>query len=127
MKIEKPDHLFISETDGGIYDTRKEEWHLKPIRANYRKTYSQIKNVNQLKSTLRNGSYTWPGGYPLFFVTSDGEALHFDCVLDNFRSVVDSVRNSIHDGWQVIGCEVNYESELYCDHCSEQIESAYLD
>lgn len=127
MKIKKLDHLFVSETDGGLYDTRKKDWHLKPIRPNFRRSYREIDTVSELKATLRNGQYAWPGGYPLYLITHDGGILHFDCARDNFRSIVWSIRNQINDGWLVCACEVNYESELYCDHCSELIESAYTD
>jgi hypothetical protein len=32
------------------------------------------------------------------------------------------------DGWGIIGLDVNWEQPgLYCDHCSERIESAYAE
>jgi hypothetical protein len=34
-----------------------------------------IKSVSDYRKAVRNGPYAWPGGYPLFFVTSDGAAL----------------------------------------------------
>jgi len=74
---------------------------------------------------VRNGEFTWPGGYPMFFYTSDSATLHFDCVRENLRNVMDSVKNKIDDGWRVVGIEINYEDDLYCDHCDKPIESAY--
>lgn len=67
--------------------------------------------------------YAWPGGYPVFHVCDDGEALCTDCANDP--------RNPIHedepnDGWRIIGSDINYEdTELVCVHCGKQIESAY--
>jgi hypothetical protein len=81
-----------------------------------------------LKNALRSGPFAWPGGYPLFFVTSDGAALSFDAVRENIRSVIWSIRNGVNDGWRVVGCDVNWEDfELFCDHTGNRIESAYAE
>ena len=34
-----------------------------------------ISNKYQFEAVLAEGPWAWPGGYPLFFVTGDGEAL----------------------------------------------------
>ena len=34
-------------------------------------------SVKQFDEALKNGPYAWPGGYPLFFLLSDGETLGF--------------------------------------------------
>ena len=64
-----PSHLFVSECDGAMYDTRVEGWNrLPPLRSNYCRTHRNIKSVADLKATLRNGAhYAWPGGYPLLY------------------------------------------------------------
>jgi hypothetical protein len=86
------------------------------------KTYS----TKDLKAQLRSGDHAWPGGYPLFFITSDGAALSFDAVRENLRSVLWSIRHDVNDGWRVIGCDVNWEdASLFCDHTGERIQSAY--
>ncbi len=122
------EYFMSSSCDGGLYDTRKPNWSAKALRPVFQRTFSRIENTQQLRATLRNGEYAWPGGYPMFFITSDGAALHFDCVRKNLRLVSDSVRNNLRDGWQVVAVDINYEdSELYCDDCSKQIESAYGD
>ena len=101
---------------------------LKTIRPNFARTYGKIETGQQLCSTLRAGEYAWPGGYPMYFVTSDGAAMHFECVKENLYSVIDSIRRDISDGWKVIGTDINYEDgDLTCDHCNERIESAYAD
>ena len=87
-----------------------------------------IKNVTDLRNVLNAGPYAWPGGYPVFFVTSDGAALSFESVSDEIESVTDSIENKIDDGWRVIATDINYEdSNLFCDHSGERIESAYGD
>jgi hypothetical protein len=101
---------------------------LHVIRRKYQYTFRRIRTTHEIRATLRNGPYAWPGGYPLYLITSDGAALHFDCARANYRSISWSIRNQCRDGWLVEACDINYENpELYCDHCSEPIESAYGD
>ena len=70
--------------------------------------------------------YAWPGGYPRFFVTNDGEALSFDAAKENQALIIDSIANKTNDGWQVIGCDINWEDDsLYCADTGKRIESAY--
>jgi hypothetical protein len=76
--------------------------------------------------------YAWPGGYEIVFIANDGELLCNQCVKDNFRSVVWSMRNRVNDGWRIV--EYSYEAvsaedtrELaggdyvsYCAHCNKE-------
>lgn len=81
-----------------------------------------------LKATLRHGPYAWPGGYPMFCVTSDGEALCFACVRKNWRDVVQAhiIPGWRRNGWYIAGADINWEdTELTCDCCNARIESAY--
>jgi hypothetical protein len=122
-----PGHLFIG-SNGCLYDTRKDNWAAFPIRENYCYTRSTIRTVADIKATLRHGPFAWPGGYPLYFITSDGGTLSFATVRKELRSVVESIRRSISDGWRVIACTENWEhTELTDDHTGERIESAYAD
>lgn len=84
--------------------------------------------VKQLKEQLRAGQYAWPGGYPLYFIASDGEALSFDAVRENYRQVIEAIRDRDRNGWRVVGCDVNWEdADLYCAHTGQRIESAYAE
>ena len=106
----KAEHLFTG-CDGDLYDTRQKDWYSKrPLRAVFKKTFAEITNTRELKATLRAGAFAWPGGYPLYFVTSDGGALSFQTVREELPSVLDSIRENNSDGWQVIGCDVNWEN-----------------
>jgi hypothetical protein len=81
----------------------------------------------QFKNDL-NHPFAWPGGYPMFFVCSDGGCLCHKCAQDNVRIIADSIDNDCHDGWRVEAHTVNWEdTELMCDNCNEKIESAYGD
>jgi hypothetical protein len=123
---QRPAHMFISDSDGGLYDTRRANWSADPIRPAYRKTFASIETPQQLLATLRAGEFAWPGGYPKFFVTSDGAALSFASVLRQLPSVLSAIRDFQNDGWRVIGCQINWEDcELTCDHSGERIASAY--
>ena len=126
MKL--PEHLFISDDDGGLYDTRKTNWSETPIRAVYRRTFREIDNPAELRATLRAGPYAWPGDYQMFFLASDGAALSFRAVQENFYQCAYSLRHKIDDGWRIVACDINYEdTNMVCDHTGEPIPSAYGD
>jgi hypothetical protein len=84
--------------------------------------------TKELKTQLRQGEFAWPGGYPLFFITTDGAALSFKAVRENLRCVLWSIKNKVNDGWRVVGADVNWEDpSLFCDHTGERIPSAYAE
>lgn len=70
--------------------------------------------------------YAWPGGYPRYAVTDDGGTLCFACLEKEKRRVLSALKDDDkRGGWFVIAFEINWESDLYCDNCSQVIESAY--
>ena len=72
--------------------------------------------------------HAWPGGYPRYFITSDGAALSYDAARENRQIIEQSISEGCNDGWQVVACEINWEdSSLTCDHTNKPIESAYCD
>jgi hypothetical protein len=84
--------------------------------------------TNDLKNYIRNGKYAWPGGYPMYFVANDGEALSFEAVKENYREIFSATKNKENNGWRIVGVDVNWEDEnLYCSHTGNKIESAYGD
>lgn len=91
-------------------------------------SHSRIKTSRQFLETLKNGPYAWPGGYPLYFITSDGGALSFDAAKDNVTTICRAIRHKSRCGWSVVACDVNWEdSSLFCDHTGKRIESAYAE
>lgn len=87
-----------------------------------------IKTVGDLRRAIRHGKYAWPGGYPCYFITSDGAALSFEAVKEEIRQVIWSIGHNINDGWRVVAMDVNWEdTELMCEHTGKRIESAYGD
>lgn len=82
--------------------------------------------TSQIKEYLRNGPYAWPGGYPIYFTTSDGGVLSYEAVKEEWKVVAYAIRHRLNDGWRVVAVDVNYEDEdLYCAHTGEKIPSAY--
>lgn len=120
-------HLFIT-SDGALHDTRQVNWHAKLLRPNYSRHFGVITNAAQYKATLRAGPYAWPGGYQLYLLLDDGEALCFTCGNKEARQVIASIQSNARDGWQCVACDVNYEdTEIYCAHCNKPIPTAYGD
>ena len=95
-----------------------------PFRENYDRHFRQISTVSQLKSTLRAGKYTFPGGYAVYFITSDGAVLSHDSVRSEFRNVADSIRSKANDGWRVIGigCTCDDDEIPNCDHSGSPVD-----
>jgi len=122
-----PKHLFLTER-GDLHDIRILNWTHNMVRPKYRYHHRDIRTVAQFKATLRAGAYAWPGGYPLYFITSDGAALSFAAAREEYRNIIQSISDRANDDWRIVACDVNYEdTELYCDHSNTRIPSAYGD
>ncbi len=81
--------------------------------------------IVQVKRAAKE-KYAWPGGYPLFIVLANGAALCTECAKKEIGLIAAATSQGYQDGWKVSGVDVNWEdTSLYCDHCSEPIESAY--
>jgi hypothetical protein len=81
--------------------------------------------IRAVKDAARH-AYAWPGGYPKFVVLTDGAALCCKCAREEFARIARSTRDREHDGWAAAGVDINWEdTDLFCDHCNKQIESAY--
>lgn len=94
--------------------------------------------IAELKAHFHKGkanAYAWPGGYPMFYLCSDGGVLCPACVTKErariLRSTYELSKHSArsgHDEWAIEGVDVNYEDpDLYCDNCDSKIESAYAE
>lgn len=86
-----------------------------------------IATTRELRQQIRN-PYTSPGCYPVFLLTSDAACLCMSCARAEYRSISHAMRHRLNDGWRVVAADINWEDpELYCDHCSGRIESAYAE
>ena len=72
-------------------------------------------------------AYAWPGGYPVFYLTTDGGVLCAGNECANGTESIACSENCLEDdGWRVIAGDIHWEGEpLTCDHCNGEIESAY--
>ena len=81
----------------------------------------------EVREAIRD-KYAWPGGYPLYIVMEDGEALCVECGKQEYRLLAEASRDKDRSGWRPEAPEINYEDpDLYCCHCSTRIESAYAE
>jgi len=82
--------------------------------------------ISDFRRDMRHGQYAWPGGYQRFFVMDDGEALSFEAARENRRLILDSIANGSHDGWRIVGCDINYEdADMACVHTGKLIPASY--
>lgn len=66
-------------------------------------------------------AYAWPGGYPIYHITKDNGILCSKCANENLKLTLGD-----DPQWLIIHSEINYEdTDLQCDNCYKQIESAY--
>ena len=64
-----------------------------------------------------------PYGYPMHAITSDGGVICPGCAFTEREAIATTTGS---DGWCVVAIAVNWENHsLHCDHCSDQIPSAY--
>lgn len=83
---------------------------------------------SELLESVENGPYAWPGGYPKYYITRDGEALSHAAVNKNIDLIFDSIENDADDGWLVERVDINWEDpDLFCADLGVRIESAYCE
>lgn len=85
----------------------------------------EIITIEDFETALKTNGYTSLGCYPLYFVTNDGGLLSFKSAVKNAERIKEAIKDDDDFGWRVCGCDVNWESLLFCDDSGEQIESAY--
>jgi hypothetical protein len=86
----------------------------------------RINNVSDFRKAVRHGPYAWPGGYPVYWVTSDGDALAFKVAKTERRLMLEGLVDNYDSGWRPVALEINWEDEnLFCAYTHQRIESAY--
>lgn len=111
----------------GFYEY--EEITLDNGRVVKRKTKVMPEVEESIKNLKETGeefpSFTFPGSYPMFYITKDNGVLCPKCCNDNREQCLDFENND--GGFSVVMADVNYENRnLFCDHCSKKIEAAYV-
>lgn len=81
-----------------------------------------ISSLSDFRRAMRHGPYAWPGGYPRYFILSDGETLSFAAARTERRAIIEALARADNrrGGW------INWENpDLSCCHTGERIPSAY--
>jgi hypothetical protein len=76
--------------------------------------------INKMIEAKEFDHFTFPGGYPLWYLTEDNGVLCAKCANANFELCIGN-----DPQWKIVAVEANYESDLVCDNCYEKIEAAY--
>ena len=67
-------------------------------------------------------AYAWPGGYPLYYVDRENSCLCVKCARES-----DEDESEVPQ-YKPVEADVNWEdASLYCDQCSDRVESAYAE
>ena len=90
----------------------------------YRERVTAPTSIVDLRCFARS-PYAWPGGYPMFAVMDDGGYICHRCVKANYRLIYRDTQADCQSGWNFGESEINWEDEMHCDNCGNQIESAY--
>ena len=85
--------------------------------------------VSDFNAQLGAGAFAWPGGYPVYFVTSDCEAMSFEYARANADLIRQAIaENDTRSSWHVLGADINWEdASLYCCGNNKRIPSAYAE
>lgn len=80
-----------------------------------------------LKTSLKN-RFTSVGCYPVVLVLTDGACLCWKCAHAEKVNICHGAMTLDRGGWEPAAVDVNWEDPLlFCDNCSERIESAYAE
>lgn len=80
--------------------------------------------VEEFNVRLEEGQFT-DGGYPIYLLMADGEAMSFDAAKDNASAIREAIAD-YDDYWLPLRFEINWEdTDLVCVHTGEKIPSAY--
>lgn len=84
--------------------------------------------VDKFKADLESGEFAFPGGYPTYFITDDGDCLSYDSAKENAEQIIDAIQTRDNSGWRVVGRDINWEDpDLYCADSGKRIPSAYAE
>jgi hypothetical protein len=70
-------------------------------------------------------AYAWPGGYPIAYMTIEGDTLCPDCVNAEI-DLISAAKQDNDKQWWVRSQFIHWEGDPeICCHCGKPIESAY--
>lgn len=88
-----------------------------------------IKTVFDFNRCMQEVGAHIDGGYPTYFVTTDGCALSFETAQEEGSLIRDAlISDERYSGWRVCAMTVNWEdASLFCEHSGLRIQSAYAE
>lgn len=85
-------------------------------------------SVEDFIRDIESGPYVWPGGYPKYFITHDGEAISFNSAYKNRYLISYAIKHQDKSDWHIVACDINWEdTSLYCADTNVLIPSTYGD
>lgn len=109
---------YLSEVTGSIH---RNDGSVLRERVAYWPAGGKIASVKDLKAAIRCSDRAF-GGYRAYFITNDGACLCDTCAKDNITNVMDSVATRTNDGWRVVWCGMDGDTENdACDNCNAPI------
>jgi hypothetical protein len=89
--------------------------------------YADLTEAGFAESIAR-GPWAWPGGYPVYYITSDGASLSYEAAESHRDTIAEAIRTGSKCGWRVVAEDINWENPcLICDHTGRRIPSAYAE
>jgi hypothetical protein len=87
-----------------------------------------IKTAADFRRAIRMGQYAWPGGYEIYYITSDCGVLCVPCANKERRTILSSIVDACDDGWRVVAADAvcNTDSEVRCDNCYRVLQEEYM-
>ena len=83
-------------------------------------------NTQTLKNFIRSGGFAWPGGYPCALLMADGECIDAQSARENFRLILDSLKNQTYRDWTPVDVFLHWEGDpIVCAHSGRVIPAAY--
>lgn len=107
------DFLASDATECNVYAFDRVYWITREI----------TENETLLAEIIRE-PFAFPGGYEKYALTSDGGALCHECCKAESALIGDCDPEDT-SGWRIVALDVNWEGDLFCDHCGESIGPEY--
>ena len=74
-----------------------------------------------LRACIRAGFQSWPGLYPVTFITADSDVVCPHCVIQDFKRCISDIRNNMHDRIVGLVCAADMDPSpgYECRDCGE--------
>lgn len=97
-----------------------QEGIIRPAKA-WSRHHEEVATGRELRACLRAGFQSWPGLYPVTFITADGEVVCPHCVIKDFKRCISDIRGNMHDRIVRLVCAADMDPSpgYECRDCGE--------